>query len=1856
MKSTTTIKTLSVLAFFFIIFIWQSRNAACYNCTADGPLNSLSYSSPSFAPDWTTVQTNAAEGRDYMLFNVTKGQIYRWTTYGIEDNNPGINVPCLNTSECASGLTCIGLSYCTNDAEKQCESDAECGAGTCETMKRCELAFDTELTLLKGNCGTTGEVLAYNRNGLYRNQSMIEWKADFDGNVFLLVNNYQCQNSCDQNGLNCMKTSVKWQRIDSSHCTDCSYQYPTTYPVQSPAPAFSTPVLAPSWTRTADNNLKAGEFQIFNVVKGRIYRWSTCSDISYDTQLTLYRGSATEGVCGQFLAYGDDSETPPCADGSKQTVLKWTADYTGTVTILNNEYNCGYCNKSPNPTNPWGHCSVTTMDWQRYDCNTCTTQMTGTTYTPDDTTTTISNVDNGNYILFNLKKGYKYSFRSVEADSSTKFTGMLTLRAKNTTKCSGETLAQSEKVNGSYEQEIIYTATSDFVGELLVTGSDCGSPAAKKATVEYVLVYDPDSRFDNNPEVDGKTWTGVTLDNENGVYIIDNNIYKETWAEAITYCEKLVYHIPSSTDTVDGWILPNINQLYSIVDFDLYDKATSYTLPSYVSSTAGEGAACTLINQETTCGYPTYICGDKQKCVRNNWYWSSTSVVGSSYFSWGVNMKDGRSYRVLKQDQGGVPATKHKVICVKGGASVKGQFDMLRPARERKFSGWACDKSSDTASVDIYLLIRNKNGDNILKSTDYLIKGGAKIPGSSVMKPLYGFSYGKTDMFPADTTKTATDKAIMTANITANCDETKKHAFELDMNDTGDSLVNKIRNALSGQPSPYYVTAYAINEGWIKTFAVLLPQNEPFKLVDVCGDGLRTVGEMCDDGNAITEKCPYNAESCMVCDSACQRVAGYIPQCHDTYLDIPDENCDCGPGYWTLTGTTCTTSLASKRCPGYGDGTSSCTICNEVCRAEIHTVPYCGDGYKDPVEACDDGDLSNNNACKTNCAFNVCGDGYIFNSGAGANETCDDGTKNGYYETECTPGPCCNTTCNGPGPKCGDSILQRAVCTGYPGCVTVPAAAETCDKGAANGGWKTLAQHNLDVGCNGTCTGVAPYCGDGTLQSSYEVCDEGIANQDGVYGKCRTDCSAKPRCGDGKLDGPGGDGLVTGPEVCDAGTNNGAYGFCNLTCTGIAHCGDAILQNTHEQCDLGTGNFSEYAINKDFSCKDNCTIGRWCGDAVLDDGRNLYLNTAAYYQFSEKTGSTTADSSGGGKTGTISYAGRAYGKYGRGVFFDTSSHPANIERVTATGVAAATNLTLEAWVYPIHYAATGGYSTIIVGSGAYYLSLYNDGSLQAYWYGKSPAGYHSTAGSLVPLNVWTHVAAVWDSANVKLYVNGVLRATVATTGTGNASTTTIIGAESIDRQFFGIIDEVAIYTKSLDAAELLSHATGKTGNEYCDTGDADHGSGNLPVGTAVTTYETSCSTQCNWFHFCGDGVLDGPGGTGVTTGPEVCDDGPSGNKGEYTKCNPGCTTLGPRCGDGLKNGPEQCDKAPSNTNTGGEVWTGTNDATATCRTNCTWAKCGDGIVDTGEECDDGINNSDTIPNACRLLCKQSKCGDFTRDSGEECDDGDVSVGGMIVNYLFDEGSGTVATDSTSNSYNGTISGALWYSLGRYGKALYFDGINDYVQVADNNLLEPADISVSLWVNPSVWTGSHRGLVTKRASSANGFFIFYLSGGSLNWDWGGAGYRWSTGYLPPLNTWTHLVFTRDSSGRKLYVNGSLQASTSIAGDSTLVPSTANLRIGYDSSANQYPYNGYVDDVRIYNRALTAAEIPLIKDLNNDSCNNCINARCGDGFQKTKHSSQGAFNYVPDEVCDDGNKVNNDYCRSDCQKIIGSCGDG
>ncbi len=183
------------------------------------------------------------------------------------------------------------------------------------------------------------------------------------------------------------------------------------------------------------------------------------------------------------------------------------------------------------------------------------------------------------------------------------------------------------------------------------------------------------------------------------------------------------------------------------------------------------------------------------------------------------------------------------------------------------------------------------------------------------------------------------------------------------------------------------------------------------------------------------------------------------------------------------------------------------------------------------------------------------------------NETCDNGTANN----------------NGAYGGCNANCTLAAFC----GDDTVESPPEQCDDGTnltTYGGTSKL--------CGPGCV-FAPYCGDGTT-SNGEQCDDGTQNGAG-YGFCTAACKLGPRCGDG---------LKNGPEQCDDGINNGASSDpCNADCT--LKCGNGVVDQG-EQCDNGTAN-NTGGYGK---CNANCTLGPSCGDGVkegneqCDDGVN----------------------------------------------------------------------------------------------------------------------------------------------------------------------------------------------------------------------------------------------------------------------------------------------------------------------------------------------------------------------------------------------------------------------------------------------------------------------------------------------------------------------------------------------------------------------------------------------------------------------------------------------------------------------------
>lgn len=219
------------------------------------------------------------------------------------------------------------------------------------------------------------------------------------------------------------------------------------------------------------------------------------------------------------------------------------------------------------------------------------------------------------------------------------------------------------------------------------------------------------------------------------------------------------------------------------------------------------------------------------------------------------------------------------------------------------------------------------------------------------------------------------------------------------------------------------------------------------------------------------------------------------------------------------------------------------------------------------------------------------------------------------------------------------------------------------------------------------------------------------------------------------------------------------------------------------------------------------------GDVIIKSLGNLTTRLdkglVGYWHLDETSGTTAYDASGYGHSGTIyNSPSRLSGsscKSGGCLSFDTAAQKyISVSDNNPTDVR--TNLTLSAWVYPTGVGGSDSYSTIVYTSGSGYYLSFNDSTnaLSCYWYGTTPAGYHTTSAGTVPLNQWTNVACAWDGSNVYQYINGALSKTTATTGAGTGSTYVIMGAESVNRQFQGNIDEVKIYNRTLSAEEILA--------------------------------------------------------------------------------------------------------------------------------------------------------------------------------------------------------------------------------------------------------------------------------------------------------------------------------------------------------------------------------------------------------------------------------------------------------------------
>ncbi len=212
--------------------------------------------------------------------------------------------------------------------------------------------------------------------------------------------------------------------------------------------------------------------------------------------------------------------------------------------------------------------------------------------------------------------------------------------------------------------------------------------------------------------------------------------------------------------------------------------------------------------------------------------------------------------------------------------------------------------------------------------------------------------------------------------------------------------------------------------------------------------------------------------------------------------------------------------------------------------------------------------------------------------------------------------------------------------------------------------------------------------------------------------------------------------------------------------------------------------------------------------------------------------------------------------------------------------------------------------------------------------------------------------------------------------------------------------------------------------------------------------------------------------------------------------------------------------------------------------------------------------------------------------------GPVSVGttsGLVGYWNFDEGTGTTVYDISGTGNTATLNnGPVWLSPGANGSGSYltFDGVNDYFSVPDNATVDlSTGATIAMWYKhngSSLLTFGKYGNSVNRSfvleNIGNGYFYFSVSGDGT----AVASHRSNSSFVADTN-WHHMATTYDGTTIKLYRDGVLVPSFLYGA----TPIPASIHNGTTPLENRYTTsnysNGSMDSIRLYNRALTAAEI-------------------------------------------------------------------
>jgi alpha-mannosidase len=611
---------------------------------------------------------------------------------------------------------------------------------------------------------------------------------------------------------------------------------------------------------------------------------------------------------------------------------------------------------------------------------------------------------------------------------------------------------------------------------------------------------------------------------------------------------------------------------------------------------------------------------------------------------------------------------------------------------------------------------------------------------------------------------------------------------------------------------------------------------------------------------------------------------------------------------------------------------------------------------------------------------------------------------------------------------------------------------------------------------------------------------------------------------------------------------------------------------------------------------------------VAGSGAPAPLGSIGLYPFSEGVGDTTADVSGNRNDGAVTAAAWDTGKYGRGLRFNGSTSFVSVPDSGSLDIGSTG--TVEAWV---RLDALDRWHGIVAKGSSnsedahnYALEV-NAGNRVECVIGNGASSNVVRSESTLAAGKLYHLACVWTGSQLQLYVDGALDASrfQSLTPLGNGAPLSIGQFGGGTDRANGLIDEVRLSNEARSQAQLQADmnepitappvVSDTTVPAVALTSPAE---GAVVSGTVAVSAQASDDVGVAGVQFLLDGSNLGAEDTVVPYAVQW--DSRSAPNGSHVLSAVARDPAGNR-----QTAPNVAVVVTNDTTPPTVPTNLTATAASSSQIDLRWSEVTDDagvagyrvsrdgslIATTAETTfsDTGLRPQTAYTYTVAAF---DKAGNISASSAPASAVTAPVQAGLVAAYRFSEGVGTTVADASGNGNDGTtVGGPSWITAGRYGGAIQLDGVDDHVRVEDSPSLDLGRTgTIGAWVRIDT-LGRWQSVVAKGDSNSDSKHNYAIEVNPSN-HWVcilGAGESQivlEAASRPTLNRYHHVACAWDGLTVRLYVDGELAVSTL-----QLVTPAANaapLYVG-QFGGDTDRLEGVIDDVRIYNRALSPAEI-------------------------------------------------------------------